>query len=1098
MTSHRMNNSHLTPMGNRIMRFLRVLGARSSAPRQPYWCLGQGVGAGWLLSIALGCCCCSLAHCQDGAQGTKSHEATETQASSVEPIRFNRDIRPILSAACFKCHGFDEKSRQADLRLDDPEGAAQVLDSDNPSDNTLWQRVVSTDADTVMPPPTETRQLTAEEKELLRRWIEQGAPLEGHWAFEPIVAPEPPPVPDEYAEWSNNPVDRFLLTRALRQGLEPQPLADKSTLIRRVAFTLTGLPPTIEEIEEFLADDDPQAYQRMVERYLESPHYGEEMARHWLDIARYGDTHGLHLDNVRQIWPYRDWVVSAFNRNLPYDQFIVDQLAGDLVDEPTRDQLVATGFNRCNVTTSEGGAIKEEWLFRYAVDRASTTIEAFLGLTGGCAVCHDHKYDPLTMRDFYSMYAFFYSAADPAMDGNRMDTPPYLKLPSPEQERRLGELQRLEQRTLRLLQEVAAQEAAAWERTEQWLAEQAHLPVNDVWLDDALPLGSSGKNTSRNAEQWISSDDDSVPMGRRALRQRYGDFHEQTVAGGLVPRVVPQNPTVRVWLRVDGLHSPDAVLVELNTNQGKRRFAWGDVELLNRGAFSDANNVRVGDLPPAGSWVELTIPAGVLNLKPGAIVDSFVLAEFGGICDWDGLRVTGSAPAPDDPRTSLEAWKRYSRGKSIPEVPPTVAAALRDPEKSSEDDSSEGIEFQIRCEFLKHVARLVPPPIERARLQWELARVERRNLEDQIPGTMIFNDLPEPRQAHVMHRGQYDAPREAVEPNTPAFLPPLNLPAGKSRANRYDLAQWLVAENNPLTARVAVNRFWQQVFGKGIVETSEDFGAQGSPPSHPDLLDWLAEDFRRHGWDVRRLMQMLVTSRAFRQASTCTERGLRLDPTNTYLARGPRMRLAAEQIRDNALAVSGLLNRQLGGPGFMGYQPPNIWEPVGYGNSNTRYYLRDRGADLYRRSIYAFIKRTAPPPFMSNFDAPSREMLCARRGRSNTPLQALQLMNDEQHVEAARALAARTLQFGQATAGARIDWMFRTVLARFPDAYERAELLSALADFQQRFADDQAAAHQLVHVGESVPPNTIDARQLAAYTLLANLVLNLDESITRP
>ncbi len=1055
-------------------------------------------GAAWFLVVGFCWVPIGVGHGQQGASGAGGSEAAATRENQSELVRFNRDIRPILSAACFKCHGFDEKSRQADLRLDDPDGAAHVLDSDDPEENTLWQRIVSEDPEMVMPPPAEARQLTDEEKQLLRRWIEQGAPIEGHWAFQPIVAPEPPPVPKQYGGWAENPIDRFLLARALKQGLEPQPLADRATLIRRVAFTLTGLPPSLEEIQVFLADASPDAYERMVDRYLDSEHYGEEMARHWLDIARYGDTHGLHLDNVRAIWPYRDWVIRAFERNLSYDEFIIDQLAGDLLENPTREQLIATGFNRCNVTTSEGGAINEEWLFRYAVDRASTTIEAFMGMTGGCAVCHDHKYDPLTMRDFYAMYAFFYSAADPAMDGNRIDTPPFLKLPSPEQERRLSELERLEHHALSNLEGAAGRGAADWDQVERWMADRAGRPVNDIWLDDALPLGSSGRNTSRNAEQWITAEDGPIPVGMRALRQRYGDFHEQTVSGGLVPRVIPQNPVLHAWLRVDTLHPPHAVLIELNTDQGKRRFAWGDVTKLGRGGFNDANNVRVGDLPPAGTWVELSVPGSAMNLKPGAIVNEFVLAQFGGICDWDGLRVAGDAPAPEDPRVALDAWRKYARGKSIPEVPKVVAEALKNPQKSPTEDVSQGVEFQIRSEFLKYVARAVPPQIERARLQWRLARIERRSLEDQIPGTMVFKDLPNPRQAHVMHRGQYDAPRDPVEPNTPAFLPPLELPQGKTRPDRLDLARWLVADNNPLTARVAVNRFWQQVFGRGIVETSEDFGAQGKPPTHPELLDWLAEDFRSHGWDVRRLMRMLVTTQAFRQASTCTESALKIDPSNTYLARGPRIRLDAEQIRDNVLAVSGLLNRRVGGPGFLGYQPPNIWEPVGYGNSNTRYYLRDRGADLYRRSIYAFIKRTAPPPFMSNFDAPSREMFCARRGRSNTPLQALQLMNDEQHVEAARQLAVRTLQIGDATSAARVDWMFRTVLARYPDEYEREELLAALKGFLNRFASDAASARQLLDVGESEPPESLDARQLAAYTLLANLVLNLDETITRP
>ncbi|GIW97520.1 MAG: peptidyl-prolyl cis-trans isomerase [Pirellulaceae bacterium] len=1044
----------------------------------------------FLLWIVLGCgvSCWSAGRPVAGQQPMESDR----------PLRFNWDVRPILSAACFKCHGFDAASRQADLRLDVPGAADHVLEATVPEETTLWQRISSTDPDEVMPPPSEVRQLSENEKEILHRWIAQGATIEGHWAFQPIVAPPLPEVPPQHAAWQENPIDRFLLSAMLSQGLSPQPPADRETLIRRVALTTTGLPPTVTEIELFLADHQPGAYERMVDRYLQSPHHGEEMARHWLDVARYGDTHGLHLDNVRQIWPYRDWVIDAFNRNLPYDQFVIEQLAGDLLPHPTREQLVATGFNRCNVTTSEGGAIDEEWLFRYAVDRASTTIEAFLGLTGGCAVCHDHKYDPLTMEDFYSMYAFFYSAADPAMDGNRLDTPPFIKLPSQEQERKLAELQTLEQGAWRRLEEVAAEAAGRWEETQQIVMGDVEPEVVDLWLDDEIPLGASARNTSRNDEQWVTSEVMEVPVGWRALCQRYGNFHEQTVTGGLVPRVVLVDPVLVGWLRIDTLHPPDAVLLELDTTEGRRRFAWGDVAVLGRGAFRDRHNVRVGDLPPPGTWHRFAVPASVLDLKPGTIVNSFALAEFGGICFWDGLGMKGKAAPATDPRRSVEAWRTYAQGKDIPHIPKPVASALKNSDAGATEPSSEGIEFQIRTEFLKYIARNVPRSVARARMEWQMARVRRRALEDEIPGTMIFKDLPEPRQAHVMHRGQYDAPRQPVVPRTPGFLPPLKLPPGTERADRLDLARWLVAEENPLTARVAVNRLWQQVFGRGIVETSEDFGTQGKPPSHPDLLDWLADDFRRHGWDVRRTLRLILTSCAFRQASHCRADHLAVDPGNVYLARGPRLRLDAEQIRDSALAVSGLLNRRMGGPGFMGYQPPNIWEPVGYGNSNTRYYLRDRGADLYRRTIYAFIKRTAPPPLLSNFDAPSREMFCARRGRSNTPLQALQLMNDEQFVEAARSLAARTLRRAPPGKRARIDWMFRVVLARYPDQLELEELTSALDDFLHRYADDAEAAERLVQVGESLPPEQLDVRELAAYTLLANTILNLDETIVRP
>lgn len=1026
-----------------------------------------------------------------------------------EQLTFNRDIRPILSAACFRCHGMDEKKREAKLRLDDElsakekrdEGAAVVPGSLEKS--LLWQRITSTDPDSVMPPPDSNVLLTDEHKAILKKWLEQGAVYENHWSLQPLVQPVVPKPESDFALWQKNPIDVFLLRDMRRLGLTPQPEADRHTLVRRAAFTLTGLPPTLIEVDEFMADTSADAYEKMVDRFLEKTAYGEEMARHWLDIARYGDTHGLHLDNVRSIWAYRDWVVKAFNANKPFSDFTIEQLAGDLLPNATKDQKIATGFNRCNVTTSEGGAIKEEFQFRYAVDRASTTVQTWMGLTGGCSVCHDHKYDPLSMREFYSLYAFFYSSADPAMDGNAIDTPPFLSLATPEQEQELTRLKSVEKFAAERLQQVAEQYAAkadppavgaGSESVNGEQAEHDRRAVREVWFDDEMPLGSTAKNTSRNAAVWTTDDEMEIPHGRRALKQAFGHYYQEKMDGGLIPRVVPEDVRLSVWLKLDSLQPSRAVLLELATSSGPRRFAWGNVDELNKGEFKDDNNVYMGALPEAGAWQQLSINPRQLNLTAGATVSELTLAQFGGICWWDGLIVSGSGQAANDPRRNVTAWWESQKGKNVQIVTKEVASALK---AGPSEKVSDGTAFMIRRDFLQYIALDVPSELEIAREAWTRARRERMQLEDRIPGTMIFGDLPEPRKAHVMRRGQYDQPLEEVAPATPSCLPPLKLNDPNSRPTRLDLAKWLVSSEHPITARVTVNRFWQQLFGVGIVKTSDDFGTQGEVPKHPELLDWLAADFKQSGWNVKRLMRSMVTSAAFKQSAKVDSEVLSKDPENRFLARGPRIRLDAEQVRDGALAVSGLLNPRIGGPGFRGYQPSNIWEPVGYGDSNTRYYLQDTGPDLYRRSLYCFVKRTAPAPFMSNFDAPNREFFCARRERSNTPLQALQLMNDIQNVEASRALAQRVLKEGGLSGQERIRYIIRLVLSRETTPEETLVLSNALDNFSERYAQDAQSAKQLIEVGDSEPSATLDPKELAAYTLLSNLILNLDETVNR-
>lgn len=1024
-------------------------------------------------------------------------------------ILFNRDVRPVLAAACFRCHGQDAEDRQADLRLDVAQDAFAKRESGNaivpnrPDDSLVLQRIASSEPDKVMPPPDASRQLTQEEKQILRDWIAQGANYQKHWAFEPIGHSEGLPLVNQQdpakqgsgrlSDW----IDKTLIEQAQQKRLQVQGPADPRTLVRRLSLTLTGLPPEIEDVDSFAQSPTQDAYEKLVEKYLGSSHYGEEMARHWLDVARYGDTHGLHLDNDRQIWPYRDWVVSAFNANMPMDRFIVEQLAGDLLENPTQSQLVATGFNRCNVTTSEGGAIGDEFLFRYAVDRTSTTIQAFLGLTGGCAVCHDHKFDPLSTREFYSMYAFFYSNADPAMDGNIQTTSPFLKLSTPDQQAQLDRLSQERSEALSELYRLANRWSSLPSRKPANMSE-TDLSTTHVWIDDQLPLGATQRNTTRNADRW-SLDEVASQMGRRALVTEFGDKFEQTIQGGVVPIWILDQGQLSVWVQTDLDEPPEAIFVEIKTDKGSRRWVWAndvkDADLV--GAKADR---VVGKLPAQGAWQLLTFPTD--GLAAGAIVSEIKFGLYGGICYWDGLSITGKVRPEDTLRSDYQAWWKQHGKRPVPNLDTDFFRGKNLVQAIQEGESSEvgkQLSGHVKTYFVAWIDSNVPREILQARAVWASLDTQIRMLEDRIPGTMIYRDLGKPRPAHVMLRGQYDAKGQAVEAGTPGVLPAIRKSDGNETRplNRLDLARWIVGKENPLTARVTVNRFWQQVFGIGIVKSSDDFGTQGTPPVHPELLDDLAYCFQASGWDIKGLIKEMVMTQAFQRDAKVTEQGLGKDPENRYLARGPRIRLDAEQIRDNALAVSGMLERKLGGPGFRGYQPPNIWEPVGYGDSNTRYYIQQHGPQLYRRSLYAYVKRTAPVPFMSNFDAPNRESFCTRRERSNTPLQALQLMNDVQQMEAARCLAERLLKQSVQEDQAHIDNLFRWVLGRSPDDYERSQVLGFLQKTRDRLASNPPDAERIARIGERWPEADLPPDQVAVWTLVCNLVLNLDETVTR-
>ena len=844
-------------------------------------------------------------------------------------IDFTRDVRPILSDKCFTCHGPDEGKREGGFRLDVVESALEEADSGDrpivPGDldaSQIYQRLIIDDEDLRMPPVEVEKPLTPAEVETIRLWIDQGAEFEEHWAF---ITPSRPPAPNiEHKNKARNPIDNFIVARLANAGLTGSPEADKVTLARRVTFDLTGLPPTPAEIDAFLRDDSADAYERLVERLLRSPRYGEHMARFWLDAARYGDTHGLHLDNYREMWLYRDWVVDAFNRNLPFDQFTIEQLAGDLLPDPTLEQLVATGFNRCHVTTNEGGSIVEEVYVRNVVDRVVTTGTVFMGMTFECSRCHDHKFDPFTMNDFYSMFAFFNSIDGSAMDGNRKDPAPVIRVPSDEQERQL---------------------------------EEYNERVSEL---------------------------------ERRLRDP--------------------------WPEVDQLQAE-----------------W-EKELLREPTDSDDGQSDDGQ-----SDDETKLPEELLKI----------------------VRTTP-----------------HERGAS-------QARKLRG---------------HFRNKVAKH------EELAEVRSDLEQTRKARKELEGKIPTTLIFRERAEPRPAFYLERGEYDQRGDQVSRRTPTALPPMS--EGLPR-NRLGLARWLLDPQHPLTARVAVNRLWQQVFGAGIVKTLEDFGSQGELPSHPELLDWLAMELMQptvkteadelpSRWDVKHIMRLIVTSATYRQSSRATVELIERDPENRLLARGPRFRLDAEMLRDQALSVSGLLHEKLGGPSVKPPQPDGLWFSVGYSGSNTVRFVADKGPDkVHRRTLYTFVKRTSPPPQMTTFDAPSREACTMRRERTNTPLQALLLMNDPQYVEAAHALAARSIREGGGGVDSRAAYMFRLCTGRRPDSWELDQLRDELRQQLEMYRQDVAAAEKLLSVGDATAEPDLDAYEMAAWTMVANLILNLDEVVTK-
>lgn len=1027
-------------------------------------------------------------------------------------MEFDRDIRPIFSDTCFKCHGPDEVKRKGKLRLDvrvgafaEHDGHAAIVPGDL-AKSEAWRRLNATGTDDLMPPAESGLKLTPRQVQLFSEWIKQGAKYAELWSFIPPTTPRLPEV--KAKEWPRNEIDSFILARLEAEKLSPNPEADRRTLIRRLSLDLTGLPPIPAEVEQFVSDQSPQAYEKLVDRLLQSPHYGERMAVEWLDAARFADTHGYHIDSGRDMTRWREWVIESFNQNLPFDQFTVDQLAGDLLPNATTDQKVASGFNRNHMINFEGGAIPEEYHTAYLIDRVNTTATVWLGLTMGCVQCHDHKYDPLTMKDFYSLYAFFNNVPENGLDGSKGNAAPVMPVPSPDQsklQKQLAAELSLAEAKLKECEEHLSEAQTKWEDQEKakTVAEPASLKVRfalDNTLDGSDRSGTPIKATYHGAKgpaweparvgkglkldgsfsSFVSAGSALNPERTNAFS--YGCWVKQSSQGqGTLFSKMDVEKSLRGFdlfvaegkLMVHLIHSwPDNV-VRVESKMTLPKDSWTHVFATYDGS-SKASGIKlyIDGKPAAFETLDDKLSDTIIND-----------AEF-----QLGMRST-TQPL----KGSLADVRFYDRVlgsaeiNGLVEAPNLMLARIPVAERSPEQQQS------LKNYFKDHR----DPEYAKAKQAVEKVRKSRDELEKAIPTTMVMSEMEKPRDTFILMRGAYDKHGDKVTARTPTSLPAM--PEGAPN-NRLGLAKWLTASNNPLTSRVTVNRFWQMYFGTGIVKTAEDFGSQGEFPSHPELLDWLASDFMQHGWDVKRLQKLIVMSASYRQSSVVTKEMSAHDPENRLIAHGPRMRLQAEFIRDQALAVSGLLNDQIGGKSVSPYQPAGLWEELASRedgrNWSAQTYTQSHGKDLYRRTMYTFWKRTSPPPTLATFDAPDRETCVVRRPRTNTPLQALVLMNDPTYIEASRKLAERMMLEAKSDAD-RVTLAFRLATSRAPKEAEMKVLLKLYHDQLEACRTGAASAQKLLEVGEANHDGSLNPEELAAWTMVASTILNLDETVTK-
>lgn len=1142
-------------------------------------------------------------------------------SAAEQPINFSRDIRPLLSDNCFACHGPDEGQRKAKLRLDVKEGAFEVRDGHaiiKPGDSAnseLIKRIVTTDPDDLMPPAKTGKKLTTAQIDLLKRWIDQGAKWEMHWAFQKPVSPRLPEIKN--TAWPRNEIDYFIEQRLEKEGLSPRPEADKATLLRRVSLDVTGLPPTPEEVDAYLADGSEEAYGKVVDRLLKSSRYGEHMARYWLDGARYADSHGYHIDSMRSIWKYREWVIDAFNANMPFDEFTKEQLAGDLLPNPTISQKIGSGFVRCNMSTGEGGAIEEEYRAKYGFDRLETTSTLWLGLTMTCARCHTHKYDPITQKEYYQLFAFFNSLDEPVMDGNRPNPDPFLKIPNARQAQRQSWLK---ESIAAAEKKVEAPIATLDDRQPEWQS-QWHEKLSRGW--EALDLAVISSNRSLTFKslddksvvpQAAGSDEvvwhisTTVPAGRfGGLRlETFPDDENKSESDSLrlaeleaevltdsgsasklqfqyasadlaadktqvrnaidgkpdtfwelpktrseahtavfllkEPRVFAEPAKLKVRLRLKGAASEKAIArlrVSAAREQSLLAALFGtkldNWRLIGPFKGEDAKAALRDEYPPEKEVDFSKSYPGVRddvrwNEQPG--YEDGKSHEF--VSELHGVHgvyyfhraIRAAAPAKLDVSLRADDFVRvWFNGKLLAERDhkteigaPPVRLTLDLKEGDNQllvkvanhqgqcrfrfdqkmlDDQSLPTDVAVSLaatskpageegkRVRNHYRTLNSPEWKQTAENLALWREEQQELEKTIPTTLVAKESAKPRETRVLMRGEYDKPSEPVFPGVPAILSPFPKDAP---TNRLGLAEWLVHPDHPLTARVIVNRFWQQFFGTGLVKTTEDFGLQGEHPSHPELLDWLATEFIRGGWNVKHLQRLILTSATYRQSSAAPASLYARDPENRLLARGPRFRVDAETLRDTALAVSGLLVEEIGGRSVKPFQPPGLWEAVSYNNSQK--YEQDRGEANYRRGVYIHWKRQSPPPNMLLFDAPTREYCVVRRPRTNTPLQALALLNDPQFVESSRAFAARIIRQGGNDNRRRLEYAFKLATSRNPSSEEIRILEDVLNAQMKSYSLDKSAAEKLLSAPGASP-------QLAAWTTVANMILNLDETVTK-